>query len=304
MSIVIDGYLEHNTKDQTHERRNPIQSLRIDISGDITVDCNKKLFLSNSVNKQQFVNMLGNSLSLAGYNVTMHDNDADVMIVEQTLNLLKNNNARVIADDTDVFVLLLSKVSKVAICGIYLKQPKAERLINISSIVGLIQEEKLKKILLLHAMSGCDTTSLLFGVGKTKLYKKEILEKHEDLSDVFYNSESTISEIISAGEKIIMELYSEAKKCGNLNSLRLFLFKKQIRKSGLIQKKVDPRRSPPSSSAAGYHSLRVYHQIREWLGNNLDPLEYGWKISDGEITPVTADLPLAPEFITSHKMRM
>ena len=101
-----------------------------------------------------------------------------------------------------------------------------------------------------------------------KLYKKEILEKHEDLSDVFYNSESTISGIISAGEKIIMELYSEAKKCGNLNSLRLVLFKKQIQKSGLIQKKVDPRRLPPS----GYHSLRVYHQIHEWLGNNLDPL--------------------------------
>ena len=119
MSIVIDGYLEHNTKDQTNERRNPIQSLRMDISGDMTVDCNKKLFLSNSENKQQFVNMLGNSLSLAGYNVTMHDNDADVMIVEQTLNLLKNNNVRVIADDTDVFVLLLSKVSKVALYMVF-----------------------------------------------------------------------------------------------------------------------------------------------------------------------------------------
>ena len=56
----------------------------------------------------------------------MHDNDADIMIVEQTLNLLKDNNVRVIADDTDVFVLLLSKVSKVPLYGIYLKQPKAE----------------------------------------------------------------------------------------------------------------------------------------------------------------------------------
>ena len=111
-SIVFDGYLEHNTKDQTHERRNPIQSLRIDISGEMTVDCNKKLFLSNSENKEQFINML---LEI-------------VMIVEQTLNLLKNNNVHVIADDTDVFVLLLSKASKVALYGIYLKQPKAERL--------------------------------------------------------------------------------------------------------------------------------------------------------------------------------
>ena len=119
LSVCSDE--EQMSADQTHERRNPIQSQRIDISGEMTVDCNKKLFLSNSENKQQFANMFGNSHSLAGYNVTMHDNDAYVMIVEQTLNLLKNNNVRVIADDTDVFVLLLSKVSKVVLYGIYLK---------------------------------------------------------------------------------------------------------------------------------------------------------------------------------------
>ena len=45
--------------------------------------------------------------------------DADVIIVEQTLNLLKNNNVRVIADDPDMFVLLLSKVSKVALGSTY-----------------------------------------------------------------------------------------------------------------------------------------------------------------------------------------
>ena len=118
---------EQMSADKTHERRNPIQSLRIDISGDMTVDCNK-LFLSNSENKQQFVNMLVNSRSLAGYNVTVHDNDADVMIVEQTLNLLKNNNVCVIADDTDVFVLLLSKVSKVALW--YLPETTESRAIN------------------------------------------------------------------------------------------------------------------------------------------------------------------------------
>ena len=54
---------------------------------------------------------------------------------------------------------------------------------------------------------------------------------------------------------------------------------------------------PPSSSVAGYHSLRVYHQIQEWLGNHLDPLEYGWKVSDDKITPITTDLPVAPEYI-------
>ena len=132
MSIVFDGYLEHNTKDQTHERRYPIKSLTIDISGEMTVDCNENLFLSNPENKQQLVNMLGNSLSLAGYNITLHDNDADVILVDQALDLLKNNNVCVNTDDTDVFALFLSKVSKPARYSIYLRQRKVEQSLNIT----------------------------------------------------------------------------------------------------------------------------------------------------------------------------
>jgi hypothetical protein len=86
VSILFDGYLEHNTKDQTHVRRYPIKSLIIDISGEMIVDCNENLFLSSPENKQQLINMLGNSLSLAGYNVTLHDNDGDVILVDQALD--------------------------------------------------------------------------------------------------------------------------------------------------------------------------------------------------------------------------
>ena len=38
---------------------------------------------------------------------------------------------------------------------------------------------------------------------------------------------------------------------------------------------------PPTSSAAKYHFLRVYHQIQEWLFNPLDPSEYGWILNSG-----------------------
>ena len=62
--IVFDGYLKSNTKDQTHEKRNPIQSLRIEITEDMTNDCSKDLFLSNPENKQQFIDMLGVFLQL------------------------------------------------------------------------------------------------------------------------------------------------------------------------------------------------------------------------------------------------
>ena len=94
-----------------------------------------------------------------------------------------------------------------------------------------------------------------------------------------------------------MQLYSDSKKCENLDRLRSFTFKKALNKRGLVQKKVDTRRLPPSSSAASYHSLRVYHQLQEWLGNQMEPSEYGWEVKDGKFIPRTTNLPIAPEEI-------
>ena len=44
-------------------------------------------------------------------------------------------------------------------------------------------------------------------------------------------------------------------------------------------------------------SLRVYFQIQEWKGCSaeLQPLEWGWKKSEGKQMPVLTDLPPAPD---------
>ena len=154
--IVFDGYLKSNTKDQTHEKRFPIQSLRIEITEDMTNDCSKDLFLSNPANKQQFLHMLGESLSSAGYKVTLHANDADVVLVDQVIELSKDRNVRVISNDTDVFALLLAKLHKSTPNSVYLRQPKAERTLNITSLSFIIPDQIIDYLLLIHAMSGCD----------------------------------------------------------------------------------------------------------------------------------------------------
>ena len=109
--IVFDGYLKSKTKDQTHEKRYPIQSLRIEITEDMTSDCSKDLFLGNPANKQQFINMLGERVSSAGYKVTLHANDADVVLVDQVIELSKDRNVRVISDDTDVCCFAAGKTA-------------------------------------------------------------------------------------------------------------------------------------------------------------------------------------------------
>ena len=53
---------------------------------------------------------------------------------------------------------------------------------------------------------------------------------------------------------------------------------------------------PPTSAAAKYHSLRVYLQAQEWLGNGqtTDLTLYGWKLQKDKLAPVTTELSAAP----------
>ena len=40
-----------------------------------------------------------------------------------------------------------------------------------------------------------------------------------------------------------------------------------------------PQSLPTTNDAAKYHSYRVYHQVQTWLGNILDPTEWGLVLS-------------------------
>ena len=89
-------------------------------------DCKKELLLSNPENIQDFINILGQKLRSFGYTVFHHDNDADVMIAEKVVELAKDQNIRVVCDDTNVFMLLLAKLDKTNEFSVYLKQPKSK----------------------------------------------------------------------------------------------------------------------------------------------------------------------------------
>ena len=57
---------------------------------------------------------------------------------------------------------------------------------------------------------------------------------------------------------------------------------------------------PLTERAAYFHSLRVYHQVREWNTleqNNGLATEWGWKIEDNSLRPILTDEAPAPDEI-------
>ena len=53
----------------------------------------------------------------------------------------------------------------------------------------------------------------------------------------------------------------------------------------------------PTSDFAQFHSLRVYHSTQAAMGNELDPLEWGYVEESGKILPVKMSLPPAPQHL-------
>ena len=59
---------------------------------------------------------------------------------------------------------------------------------------------------------------------------------------------------------------------------------------------VVPESLPPTSDAAKFHSMRVYHQVQVWKGkDDLCPKLWGWKCVENTLVPIALEQAPAPE---------
>ena len=169
----------------------------------------------------------------------------------------------VVAHDTDVLVLLLHHVKqhhRTIILKTTTKTP-----IQVNTMQKELGFDICSSILFLHAITGCDTVSKPFGLGKMMSIKKA--KSLTIYSATFLEREASCSDVETAGERALAVLFG----CQDLNAGRMDKFTDKVSK-----KYVDPEHLPLTADAARFHSRRVYHQVQEWCGNKLDPTKWGW----------------------------
>ena len=220
--IVFDGYdAIFSIKDHEHHRRTIHRKTSADISiAEGNRVCNDQDgFLSNDRNKSQFVSLVSKYLTQAGNTVVNCPDDADTQIVSQAITLAtKGRDVTVVADDTDVILLLVYHM-KDTMSDIYFCTEKSKKTWSIRDIIRTVGPLVKHHILFLHAWTGCDTTSAIFGQGKTSLLKKlESSKELQRLSDIISDPWTTQDQGAEAGCDVFVKMYGGEND--SLNRLR------------------------------------------------------------------------------------
>ena len=208
--VVFDGYNNISTKYSTHERRTKgISSPRVQISSEIQFKLVKALFFPNIENIQSFINFLSERMTKNGIQTIHSDGDADLLIAQTAVNKALINTTHVIAEDTDILVLILHHI-RINTVGLFFKSDKGNSrypLWDISYIHSQLGVGLCKHLPFLHALGGSDVTSRLFGICKGAVIKKK--DRLIKYSEVFASKDIYHLTIKEVGEKALVCLYGE-----------------------------------------------------------------------------------------------
>ena len=302
-TIVFDGYSSSSTKDMQHLKRGGLNvSPDIEFEPESPVLSKKNEFLQNTGNKQRFINHLTRVLERS-CTVIQAKGDADTMIVDQALQSASSKTTIVVADDTDILVLLCSQALPNSYPIFLRPSHRLKTKTGCRSRQWHIQFTQrvlgdIAPILpVIHAITGCDTTSRPYGLGKKSVLRKFRKSRElKKLAEVFIKQDKSEKMIWQVGERILRILYGGSSS-KSLDEMRCQTFSsKVVTASSFIQIQT----LPPTCAAAKFHSSRVYLQVQQWLGNNtLQAKHWGWKMVNNLLLPVTTDLKPAPAVLLS-----
>ena len=206
---MFDGYQEDiSTKYGAHERRTGGRTdPTLDFTRNMAMKSKKEDLLSNQDNKQRFIRMLGQRLEHVGCETRPAKGDADVLIVETTVQSAMSCETTLVGDDTDLLVFLCFHFKEDS-REVFFKPEdrsgtmKSPRCWNIKYVQRVLGRAVCNNMLFAHAILDCYTTFRVFSIGKGLALKHIRSDKHfMTQAEVFLQENATNSLTYQAHEK-------------------------------------------------------------------------------------------------------
>ena len=279
--VVFDGYTRAGPKDHEDQRRTKTFSSNVAVDEHTTCTMSKTRFLSNSFNKSRLIELLRTVLMTSSdVSVVISDDDADTLIVSETLDLANIGPVKVRAEDTDVLCMLVYHIRNVTHDVSFITKTACY---SVRAIEQALPEKEREVLLLSHAYSGCDTTSCVKGFGKVSFLKKLSSPSFpQHTLQVLLDPTSSREEAISSGVSLFQYIYGHPST--PLHEQRFIKYTKLMAKGKFL-----PSKLPPTEEAAVQHSLRAVLQTSDWTllrNQSRAPSEYGWKLGAKGYEPI------------------
>ena len=293
-----------STKDAAHIRRSRqcVSSPDITFDEDMMITESKERFLSNENNKQRFIDYLNDLLTQNGIGTRKAVGDADRLIVKVALEKARLSHTVLLGEDTDLLILLLFHLTPQhwpVFFGSSKSGLNQAKIWDIQKVQNELGSSLCQQLLFVHAISGCDTTSALYGLGKVIFFRKA--KKSAAFithAQKFLLPDTDKKAIEQAGEKVLVEVYG-GRLQDTINKLRYIKYNQKL---SSYSKALQPCTLPPTHAAAKFHAQRTYYQVQEWINLeienfDLNPLNWGWEDSAGILFPVLTDEQVGPDHL-------
>ena len=328
--LVFDRYYEYSIKNATRTTRAGKEASRrhkLDLHTPLPV---QKVVLNVTENKMQLIKLIctyimehaellaENRLVLTGQDPTpievfdgkvtlRHDlrtthEEADVVIVQQMVHIALTGapSIRVISDDTDVFVLLVHFFKSESLtCDLVMVGTSHGRTSVDIKATAQKCAHFVSEILAAHVISGCDTVSYLWGIGKGTVVKY-LMEGYQ-LKNLGH-LDADLSNVISEATSFLAACYG-SKERASMTAVRFDVWSQKIANKKLTAAP-QLKALPPTTEAFTEHVHRAHVQAAIWRATlEADPPVFehthGWTKDDSSSTlvplPLPPDVTSAPE---------
>ena len=215
---------------------------------------------------------------------------------------MKPTKTLVVADDTDVFVLLLHFCRKEDIpasTSVVMVSPIHGRsMIDINATVNQ-HHDIIPTLLAAHGLTGCDTVAPYFGIGKSVVLN--VLQSRVHSLSSIGDTNCTLSDIMNQATPYILACYGQ-KKCMTMTEAKQKMWAKKVSRSIASAPKLSSL--PPTTESFAQSAARAHLQVAVWR-NVLEPnppqmerRDFGWtQVAGKEMypTPFSDGVALAPD---------
>ena len=315
LHVVFDRYYKGSIKGATrNKRRGCVRHHVLSLTTPIPT---QQVILNSSHNKAQLIQLLVASLQeievddrhrlivtgpepapvevgKAKWSCDMTHEEADVSMVHIVIReatAAPDNHIRVVSDDTDVLVLLAHHVHAAHLSAdIAMEECSGNR--SVISINDVVRKHKgiMDNLLAAYALTGCDTTSGLYGIGKGRMLK--VLENYKGTLQAVGDLEADDGIVVQQCNRFVAQLYHNGET--DMNGIRGRMWKRKMGNKSITSA---PKLCslPPTAAALKQHYLRAHIQTAYWRAASqlnrpaVDPTQFGWMVASsqtGDLSPV------------------